>query len=57
MLRFDIEFLARGATTNPDTIRLRSEESDTLQARLLGGADDLGSTFYDTVVRYFPDKP
>ena len=52
MASFDIKFLARTTAANPDTIRERSEELDTLQARLLGRADDLGSTFYDTATQF-----
>ena len=52
MASFDITFLARTTTANPDAIRSRSEELDTLQARLLGRADDLGSTFYDTATQF-----
>ncbi|WP_156208157.1 hypothetical protein [Nocardiopsis sp. SBT366] len=52
MAKFDIHFQARITNANPDTIRTRTEELDALQARLLGRADDLGSTFYDTATEF-----
>lgn len=52
MANFDVTFQARITSANPDTIRLRTEDLDSLQARLLGRADDLGSTFYDTATQF-----
>ncbi|WP_017605520.1 hypothetical protein [Nocardiopsis alkaliphila] len=52
MAYFDLSFLARSTSANPDTIRTRAEELDTLQSRLLGRADDLDADFNHTANQF-----
>ncbi|WP_116247911.1 hypothetical protein [Nocardiopsis sp. FIRDI 009] len=52
MASFDISFLARTTSANPEAIRTRAEELDTLQSRLLGRADDLDADFNDTATQF-----
>lgn len=52
MAYFDLSFLARTTSANPDTIRTRAEELDTLQSRLLGRADDLDADFNHTANQF-----
>ncbi|WP_370012850.1 hypothetical protein UIS43_07215 [Nocardiopsis sp. LDBS0036] len=52
MAYFDISFLARSTSANPEAIRTRAEELDTLQSRLLGRADDLDADFNYTATQF-----
>ncbi|NKZ00012.1 TPR repeat region-containing protein [Nocardiopsis alborubida] len=52
MTYFDISFLARSTSANPEAIRTRAEELDTLQSRLLGRADDLDADFNHTASQF-----
>ncbi len=52
MAYFDITFLPRTTTANPETIRARSEDLNILQARLLGRADDLDAEFNNTATQF-----
>ncbi|MES0835716.1 hypothetical protein [Nocardiopsis tropica] len=52
MANFDISFLARTTSASATAIRARAEDLDTLQARLLGRADDLDADFNDTATQF-----